>query len=286
MMDWNVIRKFSTKEDVFHIHKILGISSLLHFIWRFAMITKYKDAGLWNGGNITTVWIVVHMTLSGTSLIFHIPTNRVAKRPMIYPEFRMHSIVFAWRSLVVMLIMHLMHDNMLSRTLRAFVTMGTFIAADIITDYYARYNSATTMRGMPFSDWVPQWTRDQLNLYYSVSQVLATMNMLFTQRIDSAFTVLFPIQLAAFLMACVRKGLLGADGWHALYAGALGLNYIFAAHVYNNQSHYAVCPSHTIMDIGGPMYWILAIWFCVMRFKYRFNKYVLWAPISLYSIFV
>ena len=45
-------------------------------------------------------WLVPHALLSLSSIKFHVPRERIAKKPMIWQEFRMHNIIFALRSFV------------------------------------------------------------------------------------------------------------------------------------------------------------------------------------------
>ena len=247
-----VIRKFFTHEDHYNVHKLLGITSCIHFLYRFFLIYKNGHAGF-NDTNLHYV-VLLHGLLSTSSLIFKIPSNRVKKQPMIYPEFRLHSILFALRSLLVMVF----HNN---NFVRAFIVIGTLIGADIVTFFLKK---DTTMRGMPFSDKVPIGFRKGLNTFYSVSQVMATMNTMRSPNIDSPFVILFPIQIAAFLMTCVRKGLIGADGWHILYTISLLLNYV----------HGLYCP---VGDLWGMVkYCFIVFTFCLLRFKFNINKYILW----------
>lgn len=247
-----IIRKFFTHEDHYNIHKLLGITSFVHFLYRFVQIYKNGQAGF-NDTNIYYV-VLLHGFLSISSLIFRIPSNRVKKQPMIYPEFRLHSIIFALRSLLVMLF----HNY---NGARVCIVIGTFLGADIVT-YFLKKD--TTMRGMPFSDKVPIGFRKGLNTFYSVSQVMATMNTMISPNIDSSFVILFPIQIAAFLMTCVRKGLIGADGWHILYTLSLLLNYSNGLYCYNG-------------DLWGMLnYCFFVFSFCLLRFKFNINKYILW----------
>lgn len=253
----SIIKKFFTHEDYYNVHKTLGAVSLIHFIYRFARIYKHGNAGF----DDTNVYYVVllHGLLSMSSMIFRIPTNRVKKQPMIYPEFRLHSILFALRSLIVMYFF----DNRIARSL---TVVGTLVGADIVTHFLKK---DTTMRGMPFSDNVTPAFRHGLNTFYSISQVMATMNMLLSKNIDSPFLVLFPIQIAALLMTCVRKGILGADGWHFLYTVSLLLNYIRGMYF-------------SVADIYGLCkYMIIVTLFCLLRFKFHVNKYVLWVCVIL-----
>lgn len=247
-----IIRKFFTHEDHYNIHKLLGITSLINFLYRFVLIYKNGQAGF-NNTNVYYV-VLLHGLLSISSLMFKIPSNRVKKQPMIYPEFRLHSILFALRSLLVMLF----HNYSL---VRSYIVIGTLVGADIVTHFLKK---DTTMRGMPFSDKVPSWFRNNLNTFYSVSQVMATMNTMKSDNIDSSFMILFPIQIAAFLMTCVRKGLIGADGWHILYTISLLLNYFHGLYCYNG-------------DLWGMVkYCFIVFTFCLLRFKFNINKYILW----------
>ena len=148
--------------------------------------------------------------------------------------------------------------------------LGTLISADVVSYFYKAKD--TTMRDMPFSESTPKAMIPYINLFYSVSQILATMNMIYQPTLDKVFLVLFPIQIAAFLMTCVRKGVLSADGWHILYAASLGLNYIRPSQFQD------------IYDwIELVEYMAICALFCVLRFRYRINKYALWIPMILMS---
>ena len=83
---WNV-PKLITKEDFGHMHKMLGIAVLCNFFYRAYMAIRYRHMGF--GGDWLTVAVIAsHSALSLSSLIFHLPSNRVKAAPMIYPEFR------------------------------------------------------------------------------------------------------------------------------------------------------------------------------------------------------
>ena len=91
-----------TREDVFNFHKTLGMSCLLSYAYRFAQL---GDADMGFGPTVGTLGsIALHMTLSVSSLIFKIPRKRSVSLYRIWPEYRLHSIVFAWRCLLAMLI--------------------------------------------------------------------------------------------------------------------------------------------------------------------------------------
>jgi hypothetical protein len=241
-----------------HVHKTLGFLSLGHFIRRFGEFALYRvmtfDRTAW-------IFIAIHALLSWSSLIFYLTSFRSAMAPTIWPEFRAHSILFASRSLAAMSLTLSGLSTPLTRFVNVF---GTIVLADLATHYYAA--TKTTMRDMPFPDWVSQRARDRLNLYYSVSQVLATAGLLFSPSMDRAFFILFPIQIAAFLMTLVRKRMLSPLGWHVLYAISLGLNYVHGAFA---------------LDALPALFYITSLVFCILRFRYRVNKYLLWGLIGL-----
>jgi len=77
-------------------------------------------------------------------MIFHIPKQRIKGGPMIYPEYRLHSIVFALRSVVCYYLTYHGLPKIYNIGV-CFVTMGL---ADITTYMYP--SGTTTMRQMPF----------------------------------------------------------------------------------------------------------------------------------------
>lgn len=257
------VRKLFTHEDVGNIHKTLGILCLVHFTYRMAVQPIFeKDAQY----HITApILATLHFALSATSLIFHIPTNRIKGAPMIWPLFRLHSIIFATRSIIVMMVVwasqQFAFTRLTSDLAKGATVIGTLVAADIVTRTHKSQD--TTMRDMPFPPATPTRLITITNFYYSISQILATLNTLYATTIGNPFMLLLPIQLAAFFMTLVRKGILTAGGWHILYALALGYNYYYGKFIDTSYNGYP--------------YWLSAVAIAIFRFKFRTNKYVLWA---------
>jgi hypothetical protein len=192
---------------------------------------------------------------------------------MIWPEFRLHSIIFAYRSLLAMMCFWLNANLEVTyfHYIRGLIVLATLVAADMVTSYYKKHDlllpGETTMRSMPFPENTPPFVIRITNMYYSISQVLATMNILFINNMNRPFAVLFPIQLAAFLMTMVRKSILTSGEWHLIYGGALGLNYVYA--------FYSAYES----TISSSLYWLLSTVFIISRFMFHVNKYTLWSGI-------
>ena len=248
-----------------HIHKTLGLLALTHYLYRFYNFLAYGTMGF--GTSSSWVYIISHAALSGTSLIFYIPSARSITSPMIWPEFRAHSIIFAYRSLVAMSLTELTISDPITR----FVTvLGTLLLADGATKYF-KMEGVTTMRDMPFPDWVSQTARTRLNYYYSVSQVLATMTILFSPSMERALMILFPIQIAAFLMTLVRKKIITPLQWHIYYALSLFINYVHGGMLQT--------------EILPVLFYISSVLFCFLRFGFKVNKYILWIGIGAIYIF-
>jgi hypothetical protein len=130
------VHKLVTKEDGHygHIHKFIGIAALAHYAYR-AYLLMTTGSMQFDAGIFTLSCILLHMVLSVSSFIFKIPNNRINSAPMIYPEFRLHSIIFAYRSLIVMLLMWASKrwDTVLPLYFRGVVVMLTMVAADSVT---------------------------------------------------------------------------------------------------------------------------------------------------------
>lgn len=207
--------------------------------------------------------VAVHGLLSVSSLIFHIPRKRHAKLPMIYPEFRLHSIAFAMRSVVCCFLdFYGFH-----RIYKMLACLGTMLVADQITRIYAEAGD-TTMRAMPFADTTGDDDRKQITKFHSNQQVSATLFMLW--NIDASFSPMFAIQLAAFLMTLVRKSIIRPNTWHLIYSWALMIN-IF------------VVPTLTISQMIVLI--ISTYGFRYLRMKLRTNKYIGWVLVFAFVHF-
>jgi len=251
-----VIKKLNTKEDIYFIHKTLGVFCLFNFIYRYYLLINYGDMFLQNKFGLFS--ILVHGLLSYSSLIFHIPSVRNRQKPMIYPEFRLHSITFATRSILCCLINYY-QLNVLYKMIIIYLTM---ITADKITEYYNKNDTnGTTMKSMPFDDDIPLSLQKQITLSNSSMQISATIFML--NNIDMCFSPLFGIQIASFLMTLVRKSLISSRMWHILYSFSLWINVLF---------YLTPKTKMKFIFIQIIMYYI----YTQIFFRYKVNKYISW----------
>lgn len=262
--------KLVTREDAYHLHKVFGFLSLAHFLYRLYRWVRFGATNIMDiNERYLPFWIFIHSCLSLSSLLFHLPSNRPTSVPVIWPEYRLHSIIFAGRSLVIMSLTLTGKDLYYTRV---GVVVATMIAADVTT-VLAYHSQHKTMRGMPYpKEWSPV-VCSRLHLYYSISQVFATARMMWHNHelactITEPFLILFPIQLAAFLMTLVKKGIITSEAWHVYYSISLGLNYLYHAAIpYETQTCYPVL--------------LCVIAFCYLRFRHHLSKYVLWITFSL-----
>ena len=124
------------------------------------------------------------------------------------------------------------------------------------------------MRAMPYDEKTLENDKKQITAFHSNQQISATLFMLLNT--DSAFSPLFAIQFAAFLMTLVRKNIIKPNTWHLLYSWSLLINVFILKTI-------PVSLSLKIM--------ILGFCFKYMRMKIRINKYLGWSIIfSAFSI--
>jgi len=215
------IYKLSTKEDEHHLHKSLGIFCLANFIYRFYLLLACGSMRLNTPFAIYSV--ILHGILSISSLQFHISNTRNVSKPMIYPEFRKHSILFGLRS-VIITIMYYYEWNYK-------YIIGICYSVLFLSEYITKTSGTEktggtekTMRNMPFEPTVSEEDKSRITKMHSIMQIGATVFML--GNINSAFSPLFAIQTAAFLMTLVRKSIITTNTWHLCYTIGLYLNFL------------------------------------------------------------
>jgi len=212
--------KLVTHEDPSHIHKILGIISILNYGYRYYLLFSYGSMYLDN--RPAAFLVLCHAALSCSSLIFHIPSTRNKGAPMIYPEYRLHSILFVLRSVFCYFLTYFgFHIGY-----KFAVCYLTMLLADMATAIHQPLDTQsqlnTTMRNMPFDRRIGEEEQKQIILMQSSQQIGATLYMF--GNLDSCFSPMFAIQIAAFLMTLVRKNIIDSNMWHIVYNISLWMN--------------------------------------------------------------
>jgi len=260
--------KLNTKEDHYNLHKIFGSLTLLHLIIRcYLWITDgYMH---FDNGWITPISLIPHIFLSLSSLIFYLPETRNYTYATIYPEFRLHSIIFAMRSIIIVFLFWLGNDYLYY--FRCLIVLLTMILADLSTLFYKNKNYKTTTREMPNP--LPQ--NIYIKYFYSISQVMGTMHCIFSTKVDQIFIILIPIQVAALLKTLNKKNIISTKEVNIYYIILLLSNFLY--------SRTNILPE--LGNLTGYEKYFITFLFCLLRFKFNINKYILWSiVISIYYI--
>jgi hypothetical protein len=157
-----------TNEDPYHIHKILGVFCLIHFGWRIYAYEFWGSTRFFEDGWITPISLSVHAVLSISSFIFRLSLVRHSKRNQIWPEFRWHSAIFSFRSIVILALWKFAAESVLMRWGAVMVTM---VCADVATASFRNQEYGTTMRQMPMPNFYPAVLSVLHNLLYSYLQL-------------------------------------------------------------------------------------------------------------------
>lgn len=276
LLNTKQLHRLSTKEDghFFHLHKILGFACLAHFMYRIVEGFRYGTNSF--SPSTTPIWIGLHAALHITAFQFILPQKRNHVYNTIWPEMRLHTMIFAYRSLVTMLLIYF-NPYMLDY-FKGLIVLSTIILADTVTWYYKDKTGLvnkedSTMRKNPYPSWVSPRYAKWHNYMYSLSQVLGTMNILTYNDMGRIFMILIPIQTAPFCMTLVKKGIINQLGWHVYYTSALLINFIYGI----LENGHRLIPAHA--------YWSLAIGFCILRFHFNVDKYVLWSWIICVQLY-
>ena len=243
--------KLFTHEDRSQVHKVLGLWCLGHYVVRIHRgIWSADPTGGLRGPN-ALLWVLPHALLSLSSIKFHVPRERVAKKPMIWQEFRAHNIIFALRSFACAALASISLDASAAVRQRAAVgastaVLASLIAADVATARLREDSSETTTGTMPYWAGASPATIDRFKGFYAYCQWMATRaaacmvpstpstRRQFPRRLGCLangnplwpLCIALPIQLASLLMTLVRKGLLTARGYHLLYTASLCVPFV------------------------------------------------------------
>jgi NAD(P)H-flavin reductase len=258
----NMISKLFTHEDKYNLHKILGLLCLINYIYLFYDFIYTGLISDFTFNKIDYFFIFrswLHALLSLSSLQFHIPLERNNVSPMIWKEFRFHSILFAMRHIVILNMIFFFGKNMLTNILRYIIICLTMISADLITYNYADEKKTTTA-SMPYWNGISPKFQQCIKFFYTYSQILATLACLIPiNNINNLLFLVLPIQLAALLMTLVRKNIITTFHYHLIYGLSLLTGYIISLNVKNIYLLYGI-----------------ALIFYYFRINLKFNKYYLW----------
>ena len=97
--------KLFTHHDKYHVHKVLGLLALLHYLYRIALLCRCGDAFPPNNGvgssqhhhhgagaGVASAGVILHGLLSWSSLLLPLPSKRNFNAPMVSRVMPMHRI--------------------------------------------------------------------------------------------------------------------------------------------------------------------------------------------------
>lgn len=261
-MDFSRLYKLNTHEDQLYLHKILGFSVLINYLYRFGLVFYKQDMDLNTPFGLLTVYMSGILSIS--SFMFDISKYRHSKMPIIYPEFRMHNTIFVFRSIVCCTLFYFKFHKIYNM----FVCIATMVVADMVTISYKDFKT-TTMRKMPYGEDVLENDKKLITKMNSYMQLVATYYML--ENINTAFFPMFAIQISSFLMTLVKKGIISSNGWHYYYTLALWSNLF-------------------IMKTTTPKFFILVNTFCDFMKEWRivkgYDKYIGWVIVFTSTYYI
>jgi hypothetical protein len=281
-----------TNHDKYHLHKILGFGCLFNFFIRIYWLAVYGSMYIYVDSQTSLIIPVAHLTLSLSSLIFHVPQTRLNSKIIIWKELQLHNMVFTSRSALIMLYSVLCIRNQVYRNTEYYylyqigkfaLVVGHHLLADYITMKY-NMNDKTTTRDINWEN-IPENVKALMKQYYAVCQILAINALLLTENeprgsgaIESAFLIMFPIQLSTFLMTLVRKSIITNISWHIFYGASLLspfliiLNTVYTINE-NEMNGYANNRNYKNELEVAKVY--LPILYVILRLQYGMNKYYL-----------
>ena len=140
-------------------------------------------------------------------------------------------------------------------------------------------NEKTTTRDINWEN-ISDNQKAIMKRYYAVCQILAINALILTDNepygsgaVESAFLVMFPIQLSTFLMTLVRKSIISNISWHIFYGvSLLSPFFIITNTIEKNKLEVAKV--------------YLPILYIVFRLQYGMNKYYLMFHVFIINMYI
>ena len=240
------LSKLVTKEDRFHIHKILGTLALLSFFYRYTFcfpLIGYEP--------FDWITMYVHLALALTAIQFRVPKLRIKDKPLIvYEEYRLHAMIFTSRCFFVYAFRH------------PFFVLIHHLLADYVTKRHGK-DGDTAVRSAA----VRSGSHKALSKLFSLYQFLAIGSHLFGPP-SMAFNTLIAIQSSVFLMTLYKKKIIRGKVHLIVYTLCLILS------VY-----------HMVLEVELK-YILLSTCCFLVRISIPNNKYVLWFIVYMIGILI
>eukprot|EP00930_Biecheleria_cincta_P041051 TRINITY_DN28124_c0_g1_i1.p1 TRINITY_DN28124_c0_g1~~TRINITY_DN28124_c0_g1_i1.p1 ORF type:complete len:325 (-),score=54.86 TRINITY_DN28124_c0_g1_i1:31-1005(-) len=272
--------KLLTHHDRFHVHALLGLTALLHFLFRFTyLFVKFEES--FTPCLASYASLLVHVFLHVTSFQFNLPKHRLSTKPMIWAEFRMHNAIFTYRHIISIAIGMAAPDwwwrkpDMSSVLVKIGLLCLTCKCADWVTENFGSTEKRTT-NAMPYPEETDS-IQPVTKWFYAKSQFAATAFAAFGTPTLS-FGAVLAIEIASFLMTLVRKGIIESHTYHIIYASALFINLpTMLATMYSGEAE----ASQAVFRVGVTVF--LAVH---LRMSRGVDKYLTWVLAVLGGHFI
>ena len=288
-----------TNHDKYHLHKVLGFGCLFNFFLRIYWLIVYGSMYIYADSQISVLIPVAHLTLSLSSLIFHVPQTRLNSKIIIWKELQLHNMIFTSRSAIIMIysiicIRYNINMNTKYYYLYQIGKLALIVAHHMLADYVTmkyNMNNKTTTRDINWEN-IPDNVQRLIKKYYAISQILAINALILTDNdrygsgtIESAFLVMFPIQLSTFLMTLVRKSIISNISWHIFYALSLLSPFFIIINTINSidtddQNNVTYKNKLEFAKVYLPILYI------IFRLQYNFNKYYLMFHVFIINMYI
>jgi len=225
--------RLTTEHDKYHLHKILGFGCLFHYNLRIYYKFMYGTMFFTPNSLITNITPFVHLGLSFSSFIFHVPKYRYDSKIIIWKELQLHNIIFVSRSASMMLFsLFITNTSRINYIYKLLIIMGHHLLADYVSAKFINNNKTTTR---DITDYENKYYNYIIKKFYAISQTFALSALLLNDNnitdhiglYENSFLIMYPIQLSTFLMTLVRKQIISNNTWHLLYSMSLLYPYIF-----------------------------------------------------------
>lgn len=213
--------KLFSHHDKFRVHGSSGFLCLIQLLLRWLLLLA-TGTGFLRAGSVSAsiALLSVHVLAPLLSLQLVVPTRRNMVAPMIWPEFRMHSLIFSTRH-AVSCALALALPRPLAAICQLAVVHAAMAAATLTSEQLGDKVLRTTS-AMPYPTAATTAEVAMVKDAYAYAQLLATAQAM-SGDADLGFMPLLAIQLAPFMMTLVRKGIARSETYHFVYSCALAV---------------------------------------------------------------
>ena len=270
--------------QIFHLHKTLGLACLVSFAWRITRVGE-DDMAFRSHPEWTIPTLLLHLALSVSSFQFKLPLVRIKDGSRIWPEYRLHSIIFCTRSLLAMAL-YWWEDAVVRGgrdeeerhyyTFNAVLVLLTMMCADLATAQ--QKHSSKSIRGLDSARWT--------SYFFSAAQFYATAGVLMgVRRYTVQFLNIFVVQVNPLLMTLRRKNLLSHYGVVTIYGFLLVSGLVVTISEYTRVG--GVSCLRTVAFCGNlAILWRASHWPLLLRIPKSVhgwvqNKYLMWSLLAV-----